>query len=191
MLELHVCTQREIARFYPLFELDFDKKELPPRIAVHRAALRGDAELLSLRDSETGSDLGFALVGCRGVYGYVWLKAFCVAPFLRGQGLGVELMRLLNRRYADRQGLVAELTAFGERAENSAQYKLRRFFRRFGYEEQPLAVTVGGAPASVFVKPLRGSAELGASLRRVLLDFYGRFYSPAGIDETLGFPQES
>ena len=113
-MKLRVCPQSELIKAWTVFSTEFDEKELLPRLMVRRALLRGDMELLAMTDEQSGLDVGVALVGCRGLYGYVWLKYLAVLPWHRERGLGVEFMRLLHRRYAGKQGIVAELTAFGE-----------------------------------------------------------------------------
>lgn len=180
MLKLRRCGHADLRRIYPAFELDFDKKELLPKLGIHKALLRGDMELLAMYDEETGVEMAYALVGCRNVYGYVWLKYFCVSPWYREKGVGVQAMRLLNRRYADRQGIVAEITAFDD-ADGSTLRTLRRFFARFGYVEIDSDVCIGGEQAHVMVKPLQGSEEISPVIHRVLLDFYSRALTPAGL----------
>ena len=125
-LKLRACGHRELERIYSLFDLDFDKKELLPRLGIHKAMLKGDMELLAVTDEESRLDLAYALVGCRSLYGYIWLKYLDVIPFYREKGLGVQAMRLLNKRFADRQGIVAEITDFDPEGEGDAQRKQHR-----------------------------------------------------------------
>ena len=68
-LILRNCGHRELEHYYSLFEVDFDKKEILPRLGVHRAMLKGDMELLAVTDEESRLDLAYALVGCRSLYG--------------------------------------------------------------------------------------------------------------------------
>lgn len=182
MLKLRVCGHRELEHIYTLFELDFDKKELLPRLGLHKAMLRGDVEMLAVTEEESRIDAAYALVGCRGLYGYVWLKYLDVIPFYREKGLGIEAMRLLNRRYADRQGIVTELTDFSGGEEGESLRQQRRFFARFGYEELESDLTLGGVKDHVLVKPVRGSAAISTIIHRVMLDFYSRVLSPAALE---------
>lgn len=177
-LKLRVCGHRELEYVWSLFGLDFDKKELLPRLGVHKAMLRGDMELLAVTDEESRIDLAYLLVGCRGLYGYVWLKYLDVIPFYREKGLGVEAMRLLHRRYADRQGVVTELTDFSGEDAGAALREQRKFFARFGYEEIESDLTLGGTEDHIMVKPIRGSAAISPVIHRVMLDFYSRVLSP-------------
>ncbi len=182
MLKLRVCGHRELERVWSLFELDFDKRELLPRLGVHKAMLKGDVELLAVTEAESRIDLAYALVGCRGLYGYAWLKYLDVIPFYREKGVGVEAMRLLHRRYADRQGIVTEVTAFGEDEEKDGNLRRqRKFFARFGYEEIESDLRLGGEEDHIMVKPIRGTAAISPIIHRVMLDFYSRVYSPAGL----------
>ena len=175
-MKLRVCTRRELSHAWALFETEFDETELLPRLTVRRALLKGDMELLAMFDEESRIDVGFALVGCRGLYGYVWLKYLAVLPWYREHGLGIEFMRLLHRRYADRQGVVTELTDFG--GDESTLRALRKFFARFGYVEIEAGARFGGVKDRVLVKPIRGTAELEPVIGRVLTDFYSRASSP-------------
>ena len=184
MLKLRKCTLGELGSIYALFESDFDKKELLPRPGVYKAVIRGDMELLAAFDEETRVDLAYALVGCRGIYGCVWLKYLAVNPWYREKGLGAETMRLLHKRYADRQGIVAEITDFSDPEDGGETLReLRRFFNRFGYAEVDSDVRLGGVEDHVMVKPLRGAEALSPVIHRVLLDFYSRVLSPAALEK--------
>jgi hypothetical protein len=131
-------------------------------------------------------DAGYALVLTRSVYGYVDLKYFAVMPWFRGRGLGVQLMREINRRYADAQGIVTELTEFEDEDKDRLR-KLRKFFNRFGYEEVAADCSIAGVRDNLYVKPLKGSADLTPVIHRVLPDFYTRFMPPAAIHRMLEF----
>ncbi len=182
MLKLRECGHREMERVWSLFELDFDKKELLPRLGVHKAMLRGDMELLAVTEEESRIDLAYLLVGCRGLYGYVWLKYLDVIPFYREKGLGLEAMRLLHRRCADRQGIVTEITDFSGEASGETLRAQRKFFARFGYEEIESELRLGGEEDHIMVKPIRGSAAISPVIHRVMLDFYSRVLSPAALE---------
>ena len=114
MLTLRKGGHRDLERYYGLMEVDFDSEELIGKLAIHRALSRGDQELLIAYDDETGLEGAYALVCCRGLYGYVLLKYLGVFPWYRGKGLGVELMRLIHKRYAEKQGVIAEITEFDD-----------------------------------------------------------------------------
>ena len=186
MLKLRVCGHRELEHIYSLLELDFDRKELLPRLAIHKAMLKGDMELLAVTEDESRIDLAYALVGCRGLYGYVWLKYLDVIPFYREKGVGVESMRLLHKRYADRQGIVTEITDFSEgEAQGESLRAQRKFFARFGYVEIDSDLRIGGVEDHVMVKPIRGSAEISPVIHRVMLDFYSRLLRPAALEKAV------
>ena len=186
MLILRVCGHRELERVWSLFELDFDKRELLPRLGVHKAMLKGDVELLAVTDDGSRLDLAYALVGCRSLYGYVWLKYLDVIPFYRDKGVGIEAMRLLHRRFAGSQGVVTEVTAFGEEEGKDENLRSqRKFFARFGYEEIESDLRLGGEEDHIMVKPIRGTAALSPIIHRVMLDFYSRVYSPAGLSRAV------
>ena len=181
MLSIRKCGHKELERYYQLFEMDFDSQEILPKIAVHKALMNGSFELIAVYDEETKMDLAFALVGCKSLYGYVLLKYLSVMPWCRDQGIGIEAMRLINKRYADRQGIIAELTEYSE-DDSARRRKLTKFFARFGYVEVESDYHIGGGDVKVMVKPIKGTAELEPVLHRVIPDFYSRFLSPFAME---------
>lgn len=187
-MKLRSCTQAELSHAWALFAMEFDEKELLPRLSVRRALLRGDMELLAMVDEESRIDVGFALVGCRGVYGYVWLKYLAVLPWYREHGMGIEFMRLLHKRYAGKQGIVTELTDFGDDGDQTLR-TLRKFFARFGYVELESGARLGGVADHVMVKPIRASELPEALIRRVLLDFYDRVTTPLSRQKMLSWEE--
>lgn len=185
MLTLRKGGHRDLERYYPMMEVDFDSEELLGKLALHRAISRREVELLIAYDDETMLEAGYALVCQRGLYGYVLLKYVAVFPWYRGKGLGVEIMRLVHKRYADKQGVIAELTEFDD-PEPDHLKKLFRFFGRFGYAEIPSDYRIGGVTAHVLVKPIRGEGEdITGVYHRVLADFYSRVLSPAAMRRML------
>lgn len=180
MLALRKGGHRELERLYSAFELDFDRRELLPKISIHKAMVAGDQELLVFYDEESGITAGYALVMVRGVYGYVLLKYFGILQWFREQGLGIQAMRLINKRYADRQGILAELTVFDD-TEGDYLRKLRKFFARFGYVDIPCDYRLGGAPVDLMVKPIKGSADIAPIAHRMIADFYSRCLRPVSF----------
>ena len=89
-------------------------------------------------------------------------------------------MRLLNKRYADRQGILAELTVFDD-ADGDYLRKLRKFFARFGYQDVRSDYRLGGAPVDLMVKPIRGTAEIAPVAHRMIADFYSRCLRPVSF----------
>ncbi len=178
MLSVKTGGHRDLERYYSLFEIDFDRAELLPRLALHRALSRGEQELLLFTDEESGLVMAYALVCTKSLYGYVLLKYFGVLPWYRGHGVGLEAMRQINRRYAERQGILAELRGFED---DRQRRRLRRFFARFGYVELPCVYRLGGKEAELMVKPLQGGAELATVAHRIVTDFYARCLSPAAL----------
>ena len=182
MLAIRKGGHRDLERYYSVFDLDFDKKELLPKLGLHRAISKGDAELLIVYDEESNLELAYALTLCRGLYGYVLLKYFGVLPWYREKGLGVQAMRLLNKRYAEKQGILAELTVF-DPEDTETLRKLRKFFGRFGYEKLERSYRLGGAEADLMVKPIKGTAEIAPVAHRILRDLYGRAIGPAALEK--------
>jgi GNAT superfamily N-acetyltransferase len=167
-------------RYYPVLETDFDSEELIGRISMHLGISNGSIDFLLLRDEESGIDAGYAVVLTKSLYGYVDLKYFAVMPWFRGRGFGIQLMREINRRYADSQGIIAELSEFDDPDPDRLK-KLRRFFKRFGYEEIRSDYTIRGVKANLLVKPVRGSTDLTPVAHRVIPDFYSRFLSAGSL----------
>ena len=187
MLKLRPATATEISRFYSALKIDFDSRELFSLRSIQRAVRRGDQEFLLFYDEETGLTQGYALCGIRNVYGYVLLKYFGIFSWYQGHGLGGEAMRLLHKRYADRQGILAELTVFDDNEGGDYMRKLKRFFARFGYEEVSCGYRLGGAEVFLTAKPIRGTAEIASVAKRIVMDFYSRFLRPSQLDKMLVF----
>ncbi len=180
MLILQKAGHRDLERYYPLFETDFDSEELVGKLAIHRDMMNGSIDFLTFHEEESGMDAGYAVVLTKNLYGYVDLKYFAVMPWFRGRGLGVQLMRELNRRYADTQGIIAELTEFDDPDPDRLK-KLRKFFARFGYEEIQSNCTIRGVKDNLLVKQIKGCADLTPVAHRVLPDFYTRFMTPTAF----------
>lgn len=184
MLDMRKGGHAELEKYYSLMEIDFDSRELMGRLSLHRALMNGTAELLIVYEKESGLDLAYALTIVKNIYGYVLLKYMGVLPWYRGRGMGVELMRFLNRRYADRQGLIAEITEFPDEDEDRVK-KLRKFFARFGYVQLDCDCRIAGVKSNIMVKPLKCSGDISPIAHRILPDFYTRCLSPAAARRML------
>lgn len=184
MLKVRKGGHVDLERYYNAMEVDFDEKELLGKWSIHRALSAGEQELLIFSDEESGIDVGYALVMCRSLYGYVLLKYFGILPWFRGKGQGVEAMRLINKRYADRQGILAELTVFDDEKGDYLR-KLRKFFARFGYVRIDSDYRLGGAPVALMVKPIQGTWEIAPVAHRIIRDFYSRCLRFTGYDRMI------
>ena len=184
MLTIRKGGHKDIERYYSMMEIDFDSEELFSKLAIHKAVMKGEAELLVFFDDESKMELGYALVGIRNLYGYVLLKYFGILPWYRGHGVGIEAIRLIHKRYADAQGIIAEITDFPDADENH-QKKLFRFFNRFGYTETDSDFRIAGTTAHVMVKPIKGTADIEKVYHRIMLDFYRRVLSAAAMEKML------
>ena len=167
MLTIRKGGHRDLERYYGLMEIDFDSEEL-----------------LIVYDDETNLEVAYALCGVKSLYGYVLLKYMAVFPWYRGKGLGIQTMRLLNKRYADRQGIIAELTEFDD-PEPDHLKKLFKFFSRFGYSEIESDYRISGTKAHVFVKPIVGKEDITPVYHRVLADFYNRVLTPMAMSRMI------
>ena len=57
--------------------------------------------------------------------------------------------------------------------------------RRFGYEEVACDYRLAGAPVTLMVKPIRGTAEIAPVAHRILRDLYSRVLSGEKLDKTV------
>ena len=184
MLAVRTGGHRDLEQLYSAFAMDFDKRELLPKLDIHKAMIHGEQELLVFYDEESNITVGYALVMVRGVYGYVLLKYFGILPWYREHGLGIQAMRMINKRYADRQGILAELTVFDD-ADGDYLRKLRKFFARFGYVDVESDYRLGGAKVDLMVKPVKGTAEIAPVAHRMIRDFYSRCLRPSAFDKMI------
>ena len=184
MLTMRKGGHVDLERLYSAMEIDFDRKELLGKWSIHKAISAGDQELLVFSDDQTGIDEGYALVMCRGLYGYVLLKYLGILPWFRRQGLGIEAMRLINKRYADKQGILAELTTFDDE-EGAYLRQLRKFFARFGYVQVESDYRIGGSPVELMVKPIQGSEDIAPIAPRMIRDFYSRCLRFSGFERMI------
>ena len=61
MLEIRKGGHRDLERFYSAMEIDFDRKELLPKLSLHSAISKGEVELLIVYDEESKLELAYAL----------------------------------------------------------------------------------------------------------------------------------
>ena len=87
--------------------------------------------------------------------------------------------------YAEKQGILAELTVFDDNEGEDYLRKLKRFFARFGYQEVPCDFSIGGAKVILTAKPICGTAEIAPVARRILADFYSRCLKPAEMEKMI------
>ena len=180
MINIRKVGHKDLERYYPAMEMDFDSEELISKLLLHKAMMSGEAELMVFFDDESNLELGYALVLVKNLYNYVLLKYFAILPWYRDKGVGVAAMRLLNKRYADKQGILAEITEFDDPEVDHIK-KLYKFFARFGYIEVPCDYKIGGVKANLMAKPIKGSALLAPVAHRVIIDFYSRILRPSAM----------
>lgn len=185
MLNIRKAGHSELERYYNAMQVDFKNDELIGKLYLHKALTNGSMELLIVYDDEAKIDLAYALCSVRNLYGYVLLKYIAVLPWYRGKGLGIETMRMLNRRYADRQGIVTELRELDGEDEAERMKKLRKFFSRFGYVNVDADYSYNGLKTNVMVKPIKGTEEIGPVVHRIIPDFYSRALPGIVLDKTV------
>ena len=184
MLNIRKCGHKDLERYYGLLEMDFAKEEIISKLSLHRALLNGSAELLVVYDEDSTLEVAYAVVLTKNIYGYVLLKYMAVLPWYRDKGVGIAAMRLINKRYADRQGIIAELTSF-EDEDGSMIKNLRKFFARFGYVRIDSDYRIGGAPVELMVKPVKGTYAIEPVEHRIIRDFYTRILNPFAMDKMI------
>ena len=184
MLNIRKCGHKDLERYYGLLEMDFAKEEIISKLSLHRALMNGSAELLVVYDEESALEVAYALVLTKNLYGYVLLKYMAVLPWYRGKGVGIAAMRLINKRYADRQGIIAELTSF-EDEDGSMLKSLRKFFSRFGFVRIDSDYRIGGSPVELMVKLIKGTYEIEPVEHRIIRDFYNRVLNPFTMDKMI------
>ena len=185
MLEIRKGGHRDLERAYNVFEIDYDEKELLPKLGLHVAISKGDAELLIVYDEESQIEVAYALCLSRGLYGYVLLKYISVLPWYRDKGVGLETMRMIHRRYSEAQGILAELTVFDPEDDGSTMRSLQRFFGRFGYEPVDCDYRLAGARVELRLKPIKGSADIAPVVHRILRDLYSRVLGPTSLERSI------
>lgn len=161
----------DLGRIYKKMRADFHYFERIPEPFMRRAMHRGEQELLLFAD-ENGREAGYAFCGTRSMYGYVLLNYLAVDESMRGTGIGSAALRLIFERYADRRGLIIELTdAPGEEEEMKRRHV---FYERAGFVDVPCDYRLGGKRAYLMAKPLSGTADIAAIAHRLMQEFYGR-----------------
>lgn len=184
MINIRKGTHSELEKYYTLMQMDFDSEELFSKLTIHKGMMNGNLEFLVFFDEASGMDVGYALTAVKSLYGYVLLKYMGIMPWCRDQGVGVQSMRLINKRYADRQGIIAELTEFDD-PDPDRMKKLRKFFNRFGYTEIESRFEISGVKDNLYVKPIKGKAEIKPVAHRIIIDFYSRLLNTAAMNKML------
>ena len=157
----------DLKRIYPMLEFDFQSYELMPRVVLHKALWDKAAELLLLKD-EDGLEHGYAVVLTSCPFGYVLCAWLGVYPTDRQSGLAGELMRLLIEYYADKQGIIIEVT---ERPDSEW---LRKFYEKYAFEDTGIPYALSGRPYTLMLRPLRSDKKLTLPLAKVVMeDLYG------------------
>ncbi len=87
---------------------------------------RPGCELFLARRSDTAQRAGFILLSPYGLAGSPYIACFAMAAEARGCGVGSQLLRFAEQRYAGRRHLFLLVSSFNRRA--------REFYRRHGFE---------------------------------------------------------
>lgn len=94
--------------------------------ACREALTRPGSELFVARSRENDLPAGFILLAPYGLAASPYIASVAVAAEVRGQGVGSELLRFAERRFAGRGHLFLLVSSFNHHAQ--------RLYRRHGYE---------------------------------------------------------
>jgi ribosomal protein S18 acetylase RimI-like enzyme len=94
--------------------------------ACEKALRRPGGELFVARGTENDAPVGFVLLSPYGLAGSPYLASIAVAAEARGQGIGAQLLRFAEERYAERGHLFLLVSSFNRGAQ--------RLYREHGYE---------------------------------------------------------
>lgn len=148
---------------------DFHRYERMPEPVIALAMARGKQELLLITD-DSGRLAGYAICCCRSVYGYVLINYLAVLQQRRGEGIGSAALELLSGYYADRMGLIVELTDTpGEREETLRRHS---FYGRAGFADADSDYRLCGVQTYLMVRPLRAAADISAAAHLILPEIY-------------------
>lgn len=90
------------------------------------ALRRPGTDLFVARNMENDRPAGFVLIAPYGMAGSPYIASIAIAPEMRGRGIGSELLRFAERRFAGRAHLFLLVSSFNQNAQ--------RLYLRQGYE---------------------------------------------------------
>jgi len=93
--------------------------------ALHRPG----TELFVARNAENDQPIGFLLVALHGLAGSPYIASIAVAAEMRSQGIGSELLRFAEKRFAERAHFFLLVSSFNQKAQ---QLYLRQGYKRVG-----------------------------------------------------------
>lgn len=97
------------------------------RDACFQSLARPGAELFIARTTTNAERLGLILLAPYGFAGSPYIAAIAVSDAARGQGIGSQLLRFAESRFASRRHLFLLVSSFNHRA--------RAFYLRHGYQQ--------------------------------------------------------
>lgn len=180
--EIKKGGHKDLRRIYPMLEFDFPAQALVGQPGLHRALMRGAAELLLLKD-ENGLERGYAVVFRQSLYGYVQLAYAGVYPTFRGQGAGSRFMALLRERYKGSRGILL-MAPYREAA---ARERLGEFLARQGFGRLDSRGRVRGLDADILCLRLMGTADPSVAAPLILRDLCARVVPEPILDKHLSF----
>lgn len=161
---------RDLHRVYPMLAFDFRPFERFSEFTFQAALLGGDAELLLLKNA-SGVECGYAVMFTGSHYKYVMLAFIAVYPGFRGHGAGGAFLDLLRARYADRQGILLEVT---EHEDPKETQRLITIYGGRGWRRVPCIYRLGGRSAVLMNLPLQGPEDVSAAAPLIVDDLYRR-----------------
>src|SRR5947209_3679077 len=98
-------------------------------VSCRDALNRPGTELFVARNEEKDQPLGFLLLAPYGLAGSPYIAGIAVAAEMRGRGIGSELLRFAERRFAARTHIFLLVSSFNQKAQ---QLYLRQGYERVG-----------------------------------------------------------
>ncbi len=142
-------TRKELNQLRSLYEESFPPEEKKPFSLMLKKQEEGHMELLAIEDNE-GEFLGLAIMILH--KDIALLDYLSISQQWRGQGIGTEVLGLLQHRYQGKT-LLLEIEDPEETADNTPE-RIRRktFYLRNGMREMPYKIRLFGVKMLVLTK---------------------------------------
>lgn len=164
---------RDLKRIYPMIEFNFLGWEHPTEMELHKAFLKGGAEILLLKD-EDGVEDGYAVMLMHRLTGYVMLGWLSVYPNSRGRGTGSKFLGLIKEYYVKKQGILLGVTKYPEL--EKARH-LHEFYSHNGWCDVACSYKVRGKETALMWLPIKGAENINPAIELICRDIYAGLYN--------------
>ncbi len=164
---------RDLKRIYPMIEFDFEDWERPTELEFHGAFLKGGAEILLLKD-EDGLEAGYAVMLIHRPTAYVMLGWLSVYPTVRGGGIGGKFLTLIKEFYADKQGILLEITQYPELEKAR---RLHAFYSRNGWRDVACTYSICDVESGLMWLPINGAEDIHLAIQLIIREVYSGIYN--------------